>query len=218
MKRLLASLPLFMIPLLLCGSYWSRPQEQTEMPTLSAVYIPDVLEGIANEQIKEEVITVPDCKPVDFIPKPQPEQESRYPGVDFSSLTDAEREIVTFLLDRDVSLEAACGILANINRETGGSFDPCVTNDIGATGLCQWLGGRLCNLWQRSDCYTVKGQLDFLLHELETTETGTDLTGSAYDCGYRFARDFERTGIAATYTDRGVLAQEYYERLTEYEN
>lgn len=203
MKRTLLIIPLMAIPVLLCGA--RAPQKRV------TIIQPPPVEA----QATPEPVVVPGCKAVEFVPKPQPEQAERYPGVDLSALTDAEREIVTYLLDRDLSLEAACGILANINRETGGTYDPALVNDIGAIGLCQWLGPRKAELMQREDCYTVQGQLDFILHELETTESGTDLTGSAYDCGYNFARDFERTGLKGTYTDRAALAAEYWEVMNE---
>lgn len=204
MKRTLFLIPLLAIPVLLCGARGAEPKPVQ----LSERYTAPVIEPMP------EPVFVPGCKPADLVLKPQPEQAERYPGVDLSVLTDAEREIVTYLLDRDVSLEAACGILANINRETGATYDPCITNSIGATGLCQWLGSRLRALWQRDEWDTVTGQLDFLLYELATSESGTDLTGSAYDCGYNYARDFERTGIASTYTDRARLAESYYAQIT----
>ncbi len=203
MKRTLLIVPLMAVPVLLCGA-----RQPTAQPVqLSKRYTAPVIEATP------EPVAVPECKAVKFVPKPQPEQAERYPGIDLSALTDAEREIVTYLLDRDVSLEAVCGILANINRETGGTYDPALVNDIGAIGLCQWLGPRKAELMQREECCTVQGQLDFILHELATSESGTDLAGSAYDCGYNFARDFERTGIQGTYTDRAALAEEYYQTI-----
>lgn len=204
MKKILCIIPLLAVPVLLCGARGVEPQP---VPIVTPSPVPIVEEAAT--------VAVPDCKAADPTPKPQPEQDERYPGVDLSALTDAEREIVTYLLDRGMTIEAACGILANINRETGATYDPCIRNSIGATGLCQWLGSRLRALWQRDDWDTVTGQLDFLLYELETSESATDLTGSAYDCGYHFARDFERTGIASTYTDRAALAAEYYEEATQ---
>lgn len=201
MKRTLFLIPLMAVPVLLCGA--RAPQ------TRVTIVMPPPVET----QATPEPVAIPGCKAVEFVTKPPHEQAERYPGIDLSALTDAEREIVTYLLDCDVSLEATCGILANINRETGGTYDPCITNASGAIGLCQWLGQRKAELMQRDDCYTVQGQLDFLLHELETTESGTDLTGSAYDCGYNFARDFERTGLKGTYTDRAALSEEYYQTI-----
>lgn len=203
MKKILFLIPLMAVPVLLCGA--RAPQ------TRVTIIQPPPVEA----QATPEPLNIPGCKAVEFVPKSQPEQAERYPGIDLSALTEPEREIVTYLLDRDVSLEAVCGILANINRETGGTYDPCITNASGATGLCQWLGSRLRALWQRDDWNTVHGQLDFLLYELATSESGTDLTGSAYDCGYSFARDFERTGIPGTYTDRARLADEYWEAMTD---
>lgn len=201
MKKILILIPLMAVPVLLCGA--RAPQKRV------TIVLPPPVEAEATP----EPVTVPGCKAVEFVAKPPHEQAERYPGIDLSALTDAEREIVIYLLDRGMALEAVCGILANINRETGGTYDPCITNDSGAIGLCQWLGPRKAELIQREDWNTVQGQLDFILHELATSESGTDLTGSAYDCGYNFARDFERTGIQGTYTDRAALAADYWEAM-----
>lgn len=156
-------------------------------------------------------ISVPDCMAVPYVPAAFSQQE-RYPGVNLNALdNDNAREICARLLNAGLRYEAIAGILANIERESG--YDPTITNSIGAVGLCQWLGTRARSLYQREDCYTVKTQVEFLLDELELTDNTADLTGSAYECGYNFARDFERTGIAATYRDRGALADEIYKEV-----
>lgn len=156
-------------------------------------------------------ITVPGCIAAPPAPAAFSQQE-RYPGVDLDALdSDNAREICARLLNAGLPREAIAGILANIERESG--YDPAITNSIGAVGLCQWLGVRAQNLYQREDCWTVKAQVEFLLDELELEGNRADLTGSAYECGYNFARDFERTGIEATYRDRGALAETIYEEV-----
>lgn len=141
------------------------------------------------------------------------EQPSRADALRITGMEDECACIVRWLYARGLSAEAACGIAANIARETGGTYDPLTVNDIGAVGLCQWLGVRAARLYQREDWDSVEGQLAYLLEELAGTESGVDLSGSAYDCGYNFARDYERTGVPGTYADRGALAEELYGRI-----
>lgn len=156
-------------------------------------------------------IAVPGCAAAPYIPAAFSQQE-RYPGVNLDALdNDNARAICARLLNCGLRHEAIAGILANIERES--NYNPEAVNSIGAVGLCQWLGVRARSLYARDDCWTVKTQVEFLLDELELTDNACDMTGSAYDCGYNFARDFERTGIAATYRDRGALAEEIYEEV-----
>ena len=156
-------------------------------------------------------ITVPGCAAAPYVPGTF-EQTERYPGVNLAALADDNaREICARLLNAGLPYPAIAGILANIERES--NYNPEAVNSIGAVGLCQWLGTRARALYQREDCWTVKTQVEFLLDELELTDNACDMTGSAYDCGYIFARDFERTGVSATYADRGRLAEEIYEEV-----
>lgn len=156
-------------------------------------------------------IYVPDRVAAPYVPW-EFEQIERYPGVNLDALeNDYAREICARLLNCGLRYEAIAGILANIERES--NYNPEAVNSIGAVGLCQWLGVRARNLYAREDCWTVKTQVEFLLDELELTGNSADLTGSAYECGYNFARDFERTGIAATYRDRGALAEDIFKEV-----
>lgn len=114
----------------------------------------------------------------------------------------------------------ACGILANIQRES--SFNPNALNKYSnAYGLLQWLGSRKTNLISycksnTSDSYTtVAGQLAFMLHELSTTEKKTwnsisnisNTATGAETAGYIFSRDFERHGNSVEDRNRGDLAR-----------
>ena len=61
----------------------------------------------------------------------------------------SNNEVVNTIYNTFIGLgltpEAACGIIGNIYQESG--FNPTIVNSkSGATGLCQWLGGRLTNL------------------------------------------------------------------------
>lgn len=196
-------LAIAVFPMLLLGAGWREPGP------VEIVY--PVVQTIGAEEA-DACVSVPGIKAVEYeAPQAERLQARRYPGVNLDALSANAAQIVMYLLDAGMSPEAICGVLANIERESG--CDSAATNGIGAFGLCQWLGSRARNLYQREDWNTVPGQLAFLLDELATTESAVDLSGNAYDCGYRIARDYERTGIATTYHDRGVLAQEIYEEV-----
>ncbi|MCR5794469.1 MAG: RluA family pseudouridine synthase [Solobacterium sp.] len=85
-------------------------------------------------------------------------------------------QIYLFLTsDMGLNRAAACGILANMARESG--FNPTADNSGLYHGLCQWGGGRLSNLyswcWQNGyDPETIEGQLRFLELELNGSYRG----------------------------------------------
>lgn len=71
------------------------------------------------------------------------------------------------------SKEEASGIIGNLNAES--SLRPDIQNKIGAFGLAQWLGDRKSNLQsfakkQNKNINDPYLQLDFLHHELQTSE------------------------------------------------
>ena len=57
---------------------------------------------------------------------------------------DVAKTVYNTLIANGFTPEAACAILGNMQQES--SLNPTVVNSIGATGLCQWLGGRLAGL------------------------------------------------------------------------
>ena len=59
---------------------------------------------------------------------------------------DVARTVYNVLIADGFTPEAACAVLGNMQQESG--LRPTVVNSIGATGLCQWLGGRLDGLKQ----------------------------------------------------------------------
>lgn len=180
------------------------------------IIYPTPLAIVSEAEEQNTPLVIPGVKAVEMVvTEEMPAQVERYPGVNLTALPEYAQQITIRLLQKGFSHEAISGILANIARETGGSYDPVITNSIGAVGVCQWLGVRAQKLYQREDWNTICGQIDYLVEELATTESGVDLTGSAYECGYRFARDFERTCIPSTYADRGYLAEEIYAAVFE---
>ena len=134
--------------------------------------------------------------------------------------TNAEKCFMYFTEDMGLSEAAACGIMANIYKES--TFNP----EAGSSyyGLVQWGGGRKSNL--HSFCSkngysasTMEGQLNFLAHELsgayasvlEYLESVPNTAQGAYDAAYHFCYYFERPSNKAAKSDaRGDLAQETY--------
>ena len=124
---------------------------------------------------------------------------------------------------------AASGILANMDFETGGTFDPGASNSH-SYGLCQWLGRRLENLksWcgdAGEDWRTIQGQLKFLIWELQEDDpygTWDELTAvensaaGAQRAGWYFGYWFERPyDLANQARWRGFMAVEYFEEMED---
>lgn len=100
-----------------------------------------------------------------------------YPQSGYSDGTTAQNieTIFNFLtVEMHYNEAAACGILANMDREND-TFDPTRNEDAGGAGygICQWTGARRTNLqmWCTNngfDSSTLEGQLWFLKYENET--------------------------------------------------
>ena len=86
---------------------------------------------------------------------------------------EAEKYIYNELRQAGCTKAGACGILGNLVHENA-AFNPTVTNEIGAYGLVQWLGGRQTNLknWCASnnkDYASIEGQVAFMIYEMQTS-------------------------------------------------
>ncbi len=94
-------------------------------------------------------------------------------GQEFGGVSNIEGipgQIYDFLLSKGVPPVGAAAIIGNINGES--SFNPAAVNEIGASGLCQWLDGRLDALKALAssrgvDWTDVDVQLEHLWNELE---------------------------------------------------
>ena len=120
----------------------------------------------------------------------------------------------------------AAAIYGNIIQESGG--DPTAENELGAFGLAQWLDSRRVGLErfaaQRGlDVYAADTQLQFMRHELQTTEAHNfariqpyieagDLEGATR----AFRRYYERPGEREANDERRVAEAQraYSERLS----
>ena len=106
------------------------------------------------------------------------------------------------------SHKACCAVLGNMEQEsgirvyTGGSYD-----GNGSEGLCQWTFGRKIKMQEyakkhssRNTWKSVDGQVAYLVHELETTETAANkvLKTNIYTLSImtqEFEKKFERAGV-----------------------
>jgi hypothetical protein len=111
--------------------------------------------------------------------------------------------IVDFFVGKGLTAEQAAGIAGNLYAES--KFNTAAVGDGGTSkGLAQWHNERWTNLvaWCESegkDPYSVDGQLEFLWHELNTTEsralTKLKQTQSPTEAAGAFTKWFERPSI-----------------------
>lgn len=132
---------------------------------------------------------------------------------------------VYYFLRTDVGLNsaAACGIVANIQQESG--FDATVVGDQGTSyGLCQWHESR----WDRLNDFCAEGecnpanvmsQLKYLAWELQhyfpdllsTLKQVDDTAEGCYDAAAAFCKNFENPQDAEIKADeRGMIALQNY--------
>lgn len=162
------------------------------------------------------------------------------PAIELDGASAAENEKTCFaFLTNTMGLNtaSACGILANIYRESG--FNPNVTGDSSTSyGICQWHDwgtntGRFTNLKNFCssngyDYHTLEGQLYFLQYELTSSGYGLnyilkqmytfpDTAQGAYDAGYYWCKEFGRPADSGENPRRGALSRDtYYPKYAAY--
>lgn len=109
-------------------------------------------------------------------------------------------EAVDFLAKNGLPRNAAVGVVDVLRAESG--MDPTALNlKEGAYGIAQWVGSRKVNLQayaeqEHEPVESMKLQLKFLLHELETVEKGTlerlQLTKTVDEAIHVWVTGFER--------------------------
>jgi hypothetical protein len=115
-----------------------------------------------------------------------------------------------------------CGILGNIAQESGFRTTVLGFDGTGSYGLCQWLGPRKRALFQFTrdrgrDASAVATQVDFLLHELGTSEQTA--ARRLRDCAtptaaaLAFSKYFERPHPKFAHNDRRIRNAERYARV-----
>lgn len=140
------------------------------------------------------------------------------------------KAIFDFCIAKGCTPQVACGIVANADVETGGTFSTKLINSIGASGLLQWRKERLISLKRKASKKGVSWtnlniQLEHMWDELSGEESTTvallnsrvgglskfmKLT-DPYKAGYEFGKCFERGGY---YEKRGNTAKAWYSKVT----
>lgn len=140
------------------------------------------------------------------------------PGtITLSGANNAER-VMNFLLEQGFPLPAASGMMGNFSVESG--FDPVALNaKSGAYGLAQWLGSRKSSLqsYGGAEHNTIAVQVQFLMHELETTEKASMAVKNETDpiqAAVTWELKFERSGQAAV-GQRSGRAKKIFDEWTK---
>ena len=139
------------------------------------------------------------------------------------------KAIFNFCIAKGCTPQVACGIVANADTETGGTFSTKLVNSIGASGLLQWLGVRLASLKRKASKKGVSWtnlniQLEHMWDDLSGEESTTvSLLNSRvgglskfmrltdpYKAGYEFGKCFERGGYNEK---RGNTAKTWYSKV-----
>lgn len=117
-----------------------------------------------------------------------------------ASQTATANTIVDFFVGKGLTKEQSIGIAANLQAESG--YRTGAIGDSGTSmGLAQWHNERMQNLktWaekNKLDYMSVNGQLEFLWHELNTSEksalTAIQSAKTSEDAAYAFTVKFER--------------------------
>ena len=200
----------------LSGSYTAVSDLNTDKPGNYTVTV-SASDVNGNQTTKEFKVTVKEKpKPT---PTPAPKKTASSGGTVKANTSGNYSSIYSYLTGTlGLNKAAACGILANICRESG--FNP----NTGGTyyGLCQWGGGRKSNLksWCSKNGYdytSVTGQLAFMHHELTTSYKsawngvrGVENTeDGAAKAAEIFCRQYERAAKVGTRPD---LARSYFNK------
>lgn len=109
-------------------------------------------------------------------------------------------DVIKFFVGKGLTPEQSAGIAGNINQES--AFNTGAVGDNGTSrGLAQWHNERWTNLenWCKQNGFdptSVNGQLEYLWHEMNTTESRSlskiKSTSTPSDAAYTFAKYFER--------------------------
>ena len=143
----------------------------------------------------------------------------------FSGSNNQEK-LYNYLSSQGFNDAAICGILANIQHESG--FDTTAVGDGGTSyGICQWHEGR----WDSMKSYcednnldpdSIEGQGQYLVNELknnypgvyETLQNVPNTSEGAYEAAYKWTTDYEIPADKYNQGDyRGTTAStEYWEK------
>lgn len=124
-------------------------------------------------------------------------------AADFTGGSNAEK-IFNFYKSQGFTPEQAAGFVGNYYQES--KYDPKAVNQIGATGIGQWLGSRKDDLYN----YAASNNLNPLDIETQLKFTMTELQGSE-------SRAMSQIKKAKTVEEASMAVRIYYERPGEHE-
>ncbi len=176
-------------------------------------------EDIFQAEVTEEAETEDESESEDIID----EEEEEYEDYGIATLSYNQNRadaVYDYLVDTlGFSTAAACGIMANIDRES--SFVPTAKSSSGRYyGLCQWSPSRTSNLksYAGSRYNTMEGQLDFMLYEMKKSYTSvyntlvsvSNSASGASTAAWNFCYYYEGPGNTSTPNSRASLASGTY--------
>ena len=114
-------------------------------------------------------------------------------------MADNRATAMRFFMGKGLTRAQAAGVVGSLMQESG--LDPTAKNkSSGATGIGQWLGGRLTNLRSSGAGSNLGGQLNFLWSELQGPEKSAlaalKKASTVADAASAFTWGFERPGKA----------------------
>lgn len=127
----------------------------------------------------------------------QPKKQIEVIGVKGEYNTPSENETITwdFLIANGFTRQQTAGIMGNLMQEHG--FNTSDTS--GGLGIVQWTGGRRAELLAQPYPENIYTQLNFLMHELNTSYISVQNEIKAYDslenAELIFQNKFERCGV-----------------------
>lgn len=118
-------------------------------------------------------------------------------------------EIVQYFIDKGLTKAQAKGIYGNLMQESRGNIKARSTDGYNSYGLAQWTGARKARLFNKyGNNPNMQQQLDFLWHELNTTENkalvALQNTSSVEDATRVFMQKFERPAQSAANLKRRI--------------
>lgn len=119
----------------------------------------EILVENGKEVSRQEIVSIATKQPVTQI---------EVIGVKTIVTTPTENEAIAwdFFMQQGFTVEQTAGIMGNLMQE-----HRFKTTDVpGGIGIAQWLGNRRANLLSRPDPFSIKTQLEFIMHEFATTE------------------------------------------------
>jgi len=152
---------------------------------------PPAIVAVQEEKKVEPIVETPK----EVTPEPAPVVEQQIAPTQ-SNTTPSENESIAwnFLISQGFTRNQTAGIMGNLQQEHG--FN---TSDVpGGLGIVQWTSGRRAALINKGNYLDINVQLNYLMEELNGSESGAKAAVLAYDgvesATIAFQNKFERCG------------------------